>query len=281
MLLQAFYSIRSERQLMERLEFDLLFRWFVGIGIDDAAWVHSVFSKNRERLLEGDIAAKLLSAVLAQPSVKRLLSTDHFSVDGTLIEAWAKRAGWDRHADDFRALARDLARIALDYEPVWRAFIGPATALHARYWPLALDERWPGADEAGEHVGTMPGDEAEQILRAAGVYPGCFRVIGFVGAQSDRLWPVGARLHHVQRRDPFRVPVGWRQTGVDHASSTRNGEDGRRVAPNAGFGEELRNLSSRCQGRSSSGRTPRGRDNRSGTQLIARRARNIRIIVFI
>ena len=89
MLLQAFYSIRSERQLMERLEFDLLFRWFVGIGVDDAAWDHSVFSKNRERLLEGDIAAKLLSGVLAHPRVKRLLSTDHFSVDGTLIEAWA------------------------------------------------------------------------------------------------------------------------------------------------------------------------------------------------
>ena len=64
MLLQAFYSIRSERQLMERLEFDLLFRWFVGIGVDDAAWDHSVFSKNRERLLEGDIAAKLLADCL-------------------------------------------------------------------------------------------------------------------------------------------------------------------------------------------------------------------------
>jgi transposase len=89
MLLQAFYSIRSERQLMERLEYDLLFRWFVDIGVDDAAWDHSTFSKNRDRLLEGDIAAKFLSAVLAQPRVKRLLSTDHFSVDGTLIEAWA------------------------------------------------------------------------------------------------------------------------------------------------------------------------------------------------
>ncbi|MEH2475538.1 transposase [Nitrobacteraceae bacterium AZCC 2161] len=89
MLLQAFYSIRSERQLMERLEFDLLFRWFVGIGVDDAAWDHSVFSKNRDRLLEGDIAAKFLDAVLSQPRVKRLLSTDHFSVDGTLIQAWA------------------------------------------------------------------------------------------------------------------------------------------------------------------------------------------------
>ncbi len=89
MLLQAFYSSRSERQLMERLEFDLLFRWFVGLGIDDPAWDHSVFSKNRERLLEGDIAAKFLAAVLAQPRVTKLLSTEHFSVDGTLIEAWA------------------------------------------------------------------------------------------------------------------------------------------------------------------------------------------------
>ncbi|KKN79077.1 hypothetical protein LCGC14_0344050 [marine sediment metagenome] len=74
---------------MERLEYDLLFRWFVGIGVDDAAWDHSTFSKNRDRLLEGDIAAKFLDAVLAQPRVKRLLSCDHFSVDGTLIEAWA------------------------------------------------------------------------------------------------------------------------------------------------------------------------------------------------
>jgi transposase len=89
MLLQAFYSIRSERQLMERLEYDLLFRWFVGIGIDEAAWDHSTFSKNRERLLEGDMAAKFLAAVLAEPRVKKHLSTDHFSVDGTLIEAWA------------------------------------------------------------------------------------------------------------------------------------------------------------------------------------------------
>src|ERR1700720_2234938 len=89
MLLQAFSGIRSERQLMERLEFDLLFRWFVGLGVDDAVWDHSTFSKNRDRLLEGEIAAKFLNALLAQPNVKRLLSSDHFSVDGTLIDAWA------------------------------------------------------------------------------------------------------------------------------------------------------------------------------------------------
>jgi transposase len=89
MLLQAFYSIRSEWQLMGRLEFDLLFRWFVGLRIDDPVWNHSSFSKNRDRLLDGEIAAKFLAAVLAQPRVKQLLSSDHFSVDGTLIEAWA------------------------------------------------------------------------------------------------------------------------------------------------------------------------------------------------
>src|SRR3984957_7643509 len=74
MLLQAFYSIRSERQLMERLEIDLLFRWFVGLGIGDGIWGHSLFSQTRDPLLEGDIAAKLLSAVMAQPRVKHLLS---------------------------------------------------------------------------------------------------------------------------------------------------------------------------------------------------------------
>lgn len=89
MLLQAFYGIRSERQLMERMAFDLLFRWFVGLGVDDPAWDHSSFTRNRDRLLGGEIAAKFLRAVLAQPKVKRLLSSDHFSVDGTLIEAWA------------------------------------------------------------------------------------------------------------------------------------------------------------------------------------------------
>jgi transposase len=96
MLLQAFYGIRSERQLMERMEFDLLFRWFVGLGVDDAAWDHSSFTRNRDRLLEGEIAAKFLRAVLAQPRVKRLISSDHFSVDGTLIEAWASLKSFRR-----------------------------------------------------------------------------------------------------------------------------------------------------------------------------------------
>ena len=89
LLLQAFYSIRSERQLMEQLEFNLLFRWFVGLGIDDRVWDATVFTKNRERLLAGDVASRFLAHLVSLPAVKRLLSQEHFSVDGTQIEAWA------------------------------------------------------------------------------------------------------------------------------------------------------------------------------------------------
>ena len=89
LLLQAFYGIRSERQIMERLEHDLLFRWFVGLGIDDPAWDPTTFSKNRDRLLAGNVAHRFLTSVTAHRRVKRLLSSDHFSVDGTMIEAWA------------------------------------------------------------------------------------------------------------------------------------------------------------------------------------------------
>ena len=89
LLLQAFYSIRSELQLMDQLEFNLLFRWFVGLGIDDPVWDATVFCKNRDRLLEADVSAKLLGGVVEHKKVRRLLSRDHFSVDGTLIEAWA------------------------------------------------------------------------------------------------------------------------------------------------------------------------------------------------
>ena len=88
LLLQLFHGIRSERQMMERLDFDLSFRWFVGLGVEDPVWDASTFSKNRERLLDGEIAARFLSSILALPRVKRLLSSDHFSVDGTLIDAW-------------------------------------------------------------------------------------------------------------------------------------------------------------------------------------------------
>src|SRR5262249_2493172 len=90
LLLQLLYSIRSERhQLMEQLDYNLLFRWFVGLSMDDPIWDATVFTKNRERLLEGDIARGFFERVLAQAKAQHLLSAEHFTVDGTLIEAWA------------------------------------------------------------------------------------------------------------------------------------------------------------------------------------------------
>lgn len=89
LLLQALYTIRSERQLMEQLDFNLLFRWFVGLGIDDAVWAPTTFTKNRDRLLDGDIATAFFEAILIHADSHRLLSHEHFTVDGTLLEAWA------------------------------------------------------------------------------------------------------------------------------------------------------------------------------------------------
>ena len=89
LLLQVFYGIRSERQLVEQLDFNILFRWFVGLGLDDGIWDATVFTKNRDRLLEAEISARFLAGIVAHKRVKRLLSRDHFSVDGTLIDAWA------------------------------------------------------------------------------------------------------------------------------------------------------------------------------------------------
>ncbi len=88
-LIQILFSIRSERQLMEQMQYNLMFRWFVGLGVDDPVWVPTVFSKNRDRLLTTDMARKVLTAILAHREVAPLLSDEHFSVDGTLVKAWA------------------------------------------------------------------------------------------------------------------------------------------------------------------------------------------------
>lgn len=88
-LLQMLYTLRSERQLVERLEFDLLFRWFVGLSMDEEVFDASSFSKNRDRLLNADISQEFLSALLALPQAEKLLSTEHFCVDGTMLKAWA------------------------------------------------------------------------------------------------------------------------------------------------------------------------------------------------
>ena len=99
LLLQALYSVRSERLLMEQLEYNLLFRWFVGLNMDEPVWDETVFTKNRDRLLDGKIAELFFEQVLAQAEEHQLLSDEHFTVDGTMIEAWANRRSFQEKKD--------------------------------------------------------------------------------------------------------------------------------------------------------------------------------------
>ena len=98
-LLQVLYTVRSERQLMEQLDYNLLFRWFVGLNMDDAVWDPTVFTKNRQRLLDGDVATAFLERVVEQARRRGLLSGEHFTVDGTLLEAWAGLKSFKRKGE--------------------------------------------------------------------------------------------------------------------------------------------------------------------------------------
>jgi transposase len=99
LLLQALYSVRSERQLMEQLNYNLLFRWFVGLTMDDPIWDATVFTKNRARLIAGEVSERLLLAVVEQAHARQLLSEEHFTVDGTLIQAWVSRRSFKEKQD--------------------------------------------------------------------------------------------------------------------------------------------------------------------------------------
>src|SRR6202034_3471078 len=100
LLLQVLYTVRSERMLMEQLEYNMLFRWFVGLNIDEPVWDVTVFTKNRERLLVGEVAQGFFNAVVEQAGAQGLLSNEHFTVDGTLIEAWAGHKSFKRKGGD-------------------------------------------------------------------------------------------------------------------------------------------------------------------------------------
>ena len=115
LLLQVLFTIRSERQLMEQLDYNLLYRWFVGLRMDDPVWTPTVFSKNRDRLLTGDVAAAFFDEVLGQAKQEDLLSEEHFTVDGTLIEAWAGQKSFRRIDDEDRDPPDDPGNPAVDF----------------------------------------------------------------------------------------------------------------------------------------------------------------------
>jgi transposase len=183
LLLQAFYSIRSERQLVERIDSDLLFRWFVGLGIEDPVWDATTFTKNRDRLLDGEVAAKFLAAVLAHHQIRGLLSSEHFSVDGTLLEAWAspksfrpkdgsdQPSGPGRNAEhDFRGQKRKNDTHASTTDPDARLFRkGPGKEARLCFMGHALMENRNGL--IVDAVTTRASGHAERLAAIALIEP--------------------------------------------------------------------------------------------------------------
>lgn len=190
-LLQLLYSIRSERQLMERLEFDLLFRWFVGLGIDDPVWDATSFTKNRERVLGEAIAQAFLTALLADPKVQRLLSHEHFTVDGTLLKAWAsiksfrrkdgedEPPGGGRNGErDFRGEKRSNATHASTTDPEARLYRkGSGQESRLCYMGHVLMENRHGLAVRGEVTPATGTAEREAALALIDAWrPGARRV---------------------------------------------------------------------------------------------------------
>ena len=187
-LLQLFYSVRSERQLMEQLDYNILFRWFVGLELDDPIWAVTVFTKNRDRLLNQAVAQRFFQLVVEQATP--WLSAEHFTVDGTLIEAWAGHKSFQRKADDpdddgrnFRGQTRTNDTHASKTDPDARLY-RKATGMEARlaYLGHVLMDNAHGLvvqAQATRATGTAERDTALDLLRAHGVGQG-----GTVGADK-------------------------------------------------------------------------------------------------
>lgn len=156
MLLQVFYSIRSERQLMEQVQYNLLFRWFIGLSMDDEVWVPTVFSKNRARLIEHDVVVAVFNEIVAMADAKGWLSGEHFSVDGTLIQAWAGHKSFVRKDDeddsgdggadgsDFRGQKRSNDTHESKSDPDSRLYRKGNTASELRYMGHSLADNRHG-----------------------------------------------------------------------------------------------------------------------------------------
>lgn len=227
LLLQAFYGIRSERQLMEQLDYNLLYRWFVGLGPDDAVWVATTFTKNRERLQRGDIFQRFMATLLNHPKVKPLLSDEHFSVDGTLIEAWASQRsfqpkdGSGGDGTNFHKQKRSNDSHASVTDPESRLY-RKAAGREARlcYMGHALMENRNGLAVGGmvtQATGTAERDASEALLAAKVKQTGKAATVGEdkaydAAAHGANLIKLGVTAH-VARNDAL-TKTGKRRRSI-------------------------------------------------------------------
>jgi transposase len=177
LLLQVLYSVRSERMLMEQLEYNLLFRWFVGLNVDEEVWDRTVFSKNRDRMLEGDVAQAFFEAVVEQARKLNLLSDEHFTVDGTLLEAWASMKSYQKKEEPpekgsgsrGETLLRDTHECKTDPDAqLYRKSAGGAFQLcHMAHVLMENRTGLPVAGRVTEAITTGEWEAAIEMLEAA------------------------------------------------------------------------------------------------------------------
>jgi len=217
LVLQILYTIRSERMLIEQLDYNLLFRWFVGLAMDDEVWDATVFTKNRDRLLRGDVAQAFFDRVLAQAREHRLLSNEHFTVDGTLIEAWAghksyrpKDGGDDDSGENFHGHKRSMDTHASTTDPearLWRKGRGKEAKLS--YMGHVLMENRNGLVMRAEVTlasGTAEREAAMRMIKKAGVAPSATIGADKAYDQSDFVQALRERgmTPHVAQNDSRR-----------------------------------------------------------------------------
>jgi transposase len=236
LLLQVLYTIRSERMLMEQLDYNLLFRWFVGLEADDPIWVPTVFSKNRDRLLGGEVAQSFFTKVLAQAGERHLLSNEHFTVDGTLIEAWASQKSFrpkneegpkppsagSNPAVDFRGQKRKNETHQSTTDPDARLFRkGDSVGARLCYMGHALMENRSGlvvGARVSHATGTAEREVAQELIR--GVPGGSPITVGADKAYDARgfvhgLRAVGATAHVAQNTTNRSSAIDGRTTRHD------------------------------------------------------------------
>ena len=221
LLLEVLYSIRSERLLVEQLEYNLLFRWFVGLSVDEPVWDHSTFSKNRDRFLEADIARELFEAIVEQARMAGVLSDEHFSVDGTMIQAWASHksfrpkdgpgpggSGGRNEARDFRGEQRANDTHASTTDPEAKLYKkSDTTTAKLAYLGHAVSEN--KGVTCTQYPLPRPADRHRPVLRA--------RPQAFACVASDRSLFVGGSLDSrpilpfVSPRCRTDAPVYWRE----------------------------------------------------------------------